>query len=222
VLAEEFIEHLAHGSLLRIKYEAPLMPAVSEGCRPTERLSELCANGHGCCNSRGDLLPLPLCERCDHRVEEPPCRSRRIDRLLERDQVGVCRIEDVSKLKELLRVAGEPRQLRKDEACDPPVLQVPEHSLALRVVGDIPSGHRVEAIDLGDQPTLQLRVGASSPLVMFGTLAPDLVLGRDANPDTDTLFHWHTASARNDVLAGHHKHPTMTDTALTLESPLAL
>src|SRR5690349_19807254 len=99
MLDKEFVDELPDWSFLRFWDELVVFPLVAEGRLAAERLSHLCTNRNGRRNALGDFLPLPLRHRGDHGVEQPPGRSRRVDRLGERDQIGVVLTEVVRELE---------------------------------------------------------------------------------------------------------------------------
>jgi len=47
--------------------------------------------------------------------------------------------------------------------------------------------HCLEAVYLDDAPILGLRIGSSTPLVVFGAFAPGLIFGLNADPDANVL-----------------------------------
>lgn len=95
--------------------------------------------------------------------------------------------EDVREVEEFARVAGEPRELGEDQAGDSARGDVLQHALRLGMSHDGLPAHRFEVIDLADVPAFGLSVRAGPSLMVLGTLAAGLVLGRDADPDADGL-----------------------------------
>ena len=183
VLLEEFVDEAAERSLIGVHLQALVYPAVPEGGHAAHGLPEPGTHGNRGHDPGGDLLPLPLGHRGDHGVEEAAVRGRGIDRLLEGDEIRSVLSEELGKVQKLLRVPRESRELREDEARDPPAAHVGHHPPCLRVLHDRLPGDAFEAIDLADLPAAGLRIALAPHLVVLRALALGLVFGRDPNPD---------------------------------------
>lgn len=188
VANKKLVEALTNRRFFCVGDKLAILPAVPEGCGAAKGLAELCPNGDGSRNPIGDLLALPLGHGGDHRVEEPARGRRGVDRFLKRYQIRMVLLEKLGELKKLLRVPGEPCELREDEARDVARLHVAEHPLGLGMTHDRFPAHRFEVVDLDDLPTLRLGIEACAPLMVLGALAPGLILSRDADPDARSLW----------------------------------
>jgi len=196
MLEEEVEEELPNRGFFWIGNELAAFPAVAEGSSSPEGFTELRPDGNGSCHALRDLFALPLRHGRDHRVEQASRRARGVDRLLERDEVGSLGSEDVRELEKFLGVAGKSRELREDKAGDPAASHVSEHPVGFRQPHDRFPAHGFEVVDLADVPALRLGVGAGSSFVVLGAFAPDLILGRDPNPDPDRLRRLRLSSKR--------------------------
>jgi hypothetical protein len=187
VFEEKVIHQPPDGSFLRVGHELPVLPAVAEGSRTAQRLTELRPDRDGGRHPLGDLLPLPLGHRGDHGVEEPAGRSGGIDGLLKRNQIRFMLLEKVGELQQLPGIPGETGELRKDEALDLVGLDVGHHAFRLGKAHHGLSGDGLQVVDGDDFPALRLRVHPSALLVVLRTFALRLIFGRDPNPDADPL-----------------------------------
>jgi hypothetical protein len=187
VLEEQLVHQLADWRFLGVRDELVVLPLVAERRGTAGGPPELGADRDRDGHTLGDLLPLPLRHRSDHRVEEAASWGGGVDGFLQRDQVRVVLAEDVREVQQLAGVSRKARQLREDDARNVAGGDVPEHALGLGMSHDGLPADRFEVIDLAQLPAFRLGVGAGTLLVVLGTLAAGLVLGRNTDPDADGL-----------------------------------
>jgi hypothetical protein len=189
VLLEKFKDALEDGSFGGIGDEAAaVFPAVPEGSLSRHRLAELGPDRDRRGDPGGDLLALPFGQSGDEGVEEAAGGARSVDRLRQGDEVGTLLPEDVGELQKLLGVSGEPGQLRENEPGDPAGSDIPKHLGGLRAAHDGLPGDGVKAVDLDHCPALHIRIHAGASFMVLRALAPDLIVGRDPDPEADAFL----------------------------------
>ncbi len=163
-------------------------PVIPEDGLAAGGLPELRPDRHRGRHPVRDFLAFPLRHRGHDREEKPAGRGRGVDRFLERNQVGVVLAELLGELQKLPGIAGEPGQLGEHQSADVPPLHVRHHAFRLGVILHGFAAHRVQSIDLDDGPVLGDRERPGPLLVMAGTLALDLFIRRNADPNADSPF----------------------------------
>ena len=117
--------------------------------------------------------------------EHPASGAAGINRLAQRDEIGLVLVEEVRELLQLAAVAGQAGELGEQEAGDVAALHVLHHALGLGVLHDGLAALPGEVIHFLDLPPTAFGIAAGAFFVVFGAVALGLILGADANPDTD-------------------------------------
>src|SRR5207248_2844706 len=94
-------------------------------------------------------------------------------------------LEEVRELEEVDRRPREAGDLRHDESLDQALLSISAHPGALRMTRNVFAIDSVEPVHSRDVPTLCLGVRTATELMMLRTLALDLVVGADPDPETN-------------------------------------
>jgi len=188
VFDEELMDQNADRRLIRIRFELLVAPLVAEGRGPAERLAEFGADRNGRPNAFGDLLPLPLRHRGDHREEEPAGGRAGVDRFLEGDQVSAFGSKDLGEFEQLFRVAGKASELGENQPLDLSGPDVSEHALCVWMTDNGFTAHGLQPIQFRDLPAFGFGIGPGAPLMVIGAVAARLILRRDPNPDPDRLW----------------------------------
>jgi hypothetical protein len=119
VFCVELIDQSTDRSLLRIRLQPPVLPAIPEDRLTTRRLAELGPDRHRGRHPRGDLFSLPLAHGRDHREEQAAGGGAGVNALLERDQIRTTGAKHLGDLKQLLRVPSQTSELREHQARNP-------------------------------------------------------------------------------------------------------